>query len=282
MSINAVKWALRAQNLSHIKKLVLTVVAECHNDKTGDCFPSQKHISEVLGQTERSIRSHLAELESDGFVTREYRYDRHGHRTSDSYTLHFDVKEPTGKHASGSLPENMLPVGDASLPEKSDGLPEKIELTTGNLLSGTVDEPESITGIVEPEKKESAVADAPALALVPADVITAELVDPIETEFNESFWPRYPKKHGRKDALKAYIKARKRATLAQIMSGLDTYIHTKEDWRQWKDPAAWLNGERWNDEPAPSQSSRGSWEQHVAAAVRRNKADALAVVGGVQ
>jgi hypothetical protein len=44
------------------------------------------------------------------------------------------------------------------------------------------------------------------------------------------------------------------------MRGLETYIRTKPQWRQWKSPAAWLNGERWNDEcdtAHPQQAATG-------------------------
>jgi hypothetical protein len=163
MSIKAVKWALNAQNLSHIKKLVLITLAECHNEKTGKCFPSQQYIAEIIGQSDRSVRSHLGALEADGFFERKHQYDAKWHRDRDVYILNFEISEPTGKHVSGSLPENMFPVGDARLPENSESLPEKIDVPTGNLLSGT-NEPEENRNI-EPEK-ESAAADATALARV--------------------------------------------------------------------------------------------------------------------
>jgi hypothetical protein len=159
VSIKAVKWALSAKGISHIKKLTLATIAECHNAKTGKCIPSQQYIADALGQTDRSARKHVTDLEADGFFKREPRYDRFGHRTSDSYVLNFEISEPTGKHASGSLPENMLPVVETSLPENSESLPEKIEVPTGKLASGT-NEPESRTGILEPEE-EGASPSAP-------------------------------------------------------------------------------------------------------------------------
>jgi hypothetical protein len=70
------------------------------------------------------------------------------------------------------------------------------------------------------------------------------------------------------------------------MGGLQTYIRTKEDWRQWKDPAAWLNGERWNDEPTPSQPHRSA-DDHIGQAYAQAIMDERLrasddVVGGVQ
>jgi Zinc-binding domain of primase-helicase len=103
MSIKAVKWALVVKNIDATNKLALIAIAESHNDKTGDCYPSQKYIGEIIGLTERPTRARLNKLEADGFFTRKPRYDTRGKRTSDGYVLHFEVTEPnTGRQASAS------------------------------------------------------------------------------------------------------------------------------------------------------------------------------------
>jgi uncharacterized protein YdaU (DUF1376 family) len=76
-------------------------------------------------------------------------------------------------------------------------------------------------------------------------------------EFDETFWPRYPHKVSKKDAAKAFAKARMAGdSLELIMAGLDRYIATKPLEYNWKDPCTFLNGEHFNDQPAPV--SRGS------------------------
>lgn len=63
------------------------------------------------------------------------------------------------------------------------------------------------------------------------------------------FWSIYPNKVGKRDAEKAFYKARKRADLETILSGLRAYA-AKTDDRPWCNPATWLNQDRWADAPA--------------------------------
>jgi hypothetical protein len=132
MSITAVRWALRAKIDDPIQKLALTAIAECHNAKTGECFPSQAYIAEVIGRKERSVRSYLAALEQAGFYSRKPRYDRHGKRTSDSFVLNLERTEAatTGKRIAGSLPAEAFAGSEAVLPAKN-------ETTTGKLVAAT-------------------------------------------------------------------------------------------------------------------------------------------------
>lgn len=72
----------------------------------------------------------------------------------------------------------------------------------------------------------------------------------IESEFRETFWPKYPHKVEKPAALKAWKTARKKADLATIMSGLDRYMRSKPPDLNWCNPATFLNRERWTDEPS--------------------------------
>jgi len=75
----------------------------------------------------------------------------------------------------------------------------------------------------------------------------------IEREFEEIFWPKVVKKLAKADAVKAWAKARSKASLETIMDGLERYQASKqgEDIKFWVYPATFLNKERWADEPAP-------------------------------
>lgn len=81
-------------------------------------------------------------------------------------------------------------------------------------------------------------------------------------EFLE-FWSRYPRKEGRKNALKAWKKlSPSPALVEEIMSGLEWRL-TCEEWT--KDggkyiplPATWLNGERWTDARPEKNNSPNS------------------------
>jgi hypothetical protein len=73
----------------------------------------------------------------------------------------------------------------------------------------------------------------------------------LQREFDFSFWPAYPEKRSKANAKRAWLKARRKASLDEIMAGLRLYIDSKPPDRQWQYPATWLNGEGWLDEPAP-------------------------------
>lgn len=81
----------------------------------------------------------------------------------------------------------------------------------------------------------------------------------IEHEFENHFWPVYPRKAGKGQALKAYRAARKRAELDVILEGVRRYSSERsgEDPTFTRHGATWLNGQGWLDEPAsrsPPQS----------------------------
>lgn len=72
----------------------------------------------------------------------------------------------------------------------------------------------------------------------------------LEADFN-FFWTIYPKKQGKKEALKAYVKARKKASADELLSALREV--KQKDWRSRElqyipHASTWLNQERWNDE----------------------------------
>lgn len=70
-------------------------------------------------------------------------------------------------------------------------------------------------------------------------------------DFREQFWAKYPHKVARSRALKKLEGCRKRGVpWLDIWDGLLRYIRTKPPDRQWMNPETFLNGERWNDQPA--------------------------------
>ena len=89
---------------------------------------------------------------------------------------------------------------------------------------------------------------------------TSEISQSVENEFG-AFYSRYPKKIGKRAALKAYAAARKRSTwptTEDVLAAVEDQRRSK----QWSDPqyiphpATWLNQDRWLDElpaaaPAP-------------------------------
>jgi uncharacterized protein YdaU (DUF1376 family) len=66
----------------------------------------------------------------------------------------------------------------------------------------------------------------------------------------QQFWDLYGHKIDRPRAEKAMVKALEKATIERILDGVKSYRESLNDLKFIKDPAAWLNGERWNDQPA--------------------------------
>jgi len=96
-------------------------------------------------------------------------------------------------------------------------------------------------------------------------------------EFLTDFWPTYPNKVGKPDALKSWLKARQDTDLETIMAGLDRYVHKADD-RPWCNPATWLNQQRWTDQPAavvPRQQAPPPPRNGMLAALERSRKRAL-------
>lgn len=78
----------------------------------------------------------------------------------------------------------------------------------------------------------------------------------------ELFWANYPKKSGKKDALKAWKKMRcGNGIFETIMAKLAQFKKsdswTRDDGRFVPNPATWINGERWTDELECKVESQG-------------------------
>ena len=109
-----------------------------------------------------------------------------------------------------------------------------------NLLNGTTDIPQ-----VVPLKKRK----------------TTDVLPELEQEFENTFWPSVPNKLGHGVAREAFVKARKKTSLAEIMAGMPNYVAYEGARRNQADyrplhPATWLNQERWRDGPPPAGAQR--------------------------
>lgn len=97
-----------------------------------------------------------------------------------------------------------------------------------------------------------------------------------EAEFHEIFWPSFPNKCGKPKALTAFLKARKKDSLAAIMAGLQRYIADKPPDRPWLNPTTFLNQERWNDQPAPVLERKNAKFKYDKRSTARKVTDAMA------
>lgn len=80
---------------------------------------------------------------------------------------------------------------------------------------------------------------------------TAPTDSVLRSEF-ERWWTAYPRKVGKKDALKAYRRARREVDATRLVAGAEreaAKLRAGTEPKFIPHPATWLNGGRWEDEP---------------------------------
>lgn len=99
-----------------------------------------------------------------------------------------------------------------------------------------------------------------------------EVKDIVSDQFQE-FWDLYNYKKSKPKALAAYKKALKSDNHNNIITGVNNYIKTRgEDKQYWKHPTTWLNAEAWNDEyitSKPTQSKQSSTSELITRVTQR-------------
>lgn len=90
------------------------------------------------------------------------------------------------------------------------------------------------------------------------------------TDF-ETFWKAYPRRIGKGNARKAYAKALRLASPAEIAEGLARF-NQAEPWRGdiqfCPHPSTWLNQERWDDEYDTPASAADRMDDMLNQAIR--------------
>lgn len=64
----------------------------------------------------------------------------------------------------------------------------------------------------------------------------------------ETWWQKYPRKVAKFAAQKAYRKARRMASVQELIDGIDRYVAHKPAYADFCHAATWLNSGRWLDE----------------------------------
>lgn len=133
MSITALNWAFSAEVKSPAAKFVLVALSN-YADEDGYCYPSQARLARDTGQSDRTVRRHLAQLEADGWITRRQRRRQNGSRTSDAFNLNRAerkrsdwpvVTEPTGQSDRNNRPTCPNLPDNLTRPEPSVEPPEE-------------------------------------------------------------------------------------------------------------------------------------------------------------
>lgn len=229
MSWKASAWAKSQRLGSPAAKGILLCLADYADPEKSECWPSQQQLADDAEVSERTVRDWLQRLESWGLICRKRRARTSGARSSDLIVLCLGTVVTDGADRIVAEKEAST-TGDSDLLE---GLPAE---TAGRAYRQPAAEP---TGNHCRAYKEEP-------SIEPPNVVDAGA----RASGFDDWWAAYPNKVGKADARRAFERARRKATLADLIAGLRRYIDHKPPDRPWCNPATWLNGERWLDEPA--------------------------------
>lgn len=210
MAIEFISWALK-QDLPTGPKFVLVALANRANEN-GFCWPSQKDLAQQTGISQRSIVNHIKDLCKWGYLSVSQRRREDGYKTSNGYKI-----ETSSAAISGEIVSGEIVSGEKTA--RSQVQPLRNNITTNVVIETSLEPTGHLANGQSPE-----------------------------AEFEQVFWPAYPKRQKKKGALKSFLKARKLVSLETIMHGLAKYKSGKPDYADWQHPTTWLNGEGWADE----------------------------------
>lgn len=210
-------WAVK-WDLPVKQKITLLMLSNRINSDTGRCFPSIKGLAADCGMSETSVREALRSLKEAGIVLVHERKIE-GVSLSNEYEVDLSKIPP--------------PLRNTQAPPAPHA-PPPLRHTHPNLSLKPINEPDQCEeGLFSQE-------DAPT-------------ADKVGMAF-ERFWSAYPKKTGKPEARKAFIKQAKDGIDPEVMiDGARRYADFlnsggKGEFRPLpKYPQGWINGQRWND-----------------------------------
>jgi len=145
MSAEAVGWALRQPIKSASLKLLLVTLADAADRERFDCWPSYRHLGEVVQRSKATVIRQISELEEMGLIAVESRTRGNGSTSSNRYVLSVGggIKNETPRGSQKRYPpghENETPgVSPVRPPEP---LTEPLK---GTALSGEREETGSVS-----------------------------------------------------------------------------------------------------------------------------------------
>lgn len=217
MSLSAMVWAWQIPDLKTTEKIVLLCLADAANHEN-KCWPSQAHIAAKCSLKRQTVNKTLSSLAGKKLIGIEHRVSVRG-QSSNIYFL----------AVSRGVTLNDTPVTESDTPCHPNGHPLSSTMTPPVIQDDT--EP-SIEPSNEPNDNSNELS--------------------IDHFFETEFWPAYPKKVGKGDALKALKAAAKRSSTGEIIVGLrracDHWRAVGTDPQFIPNPGTWLRADRWKDE----------------------------------
>jgi hypothetical protein len=268
MSNVALTWAFRLP-VKGAAKPVLLALADCLNEDTGRCDPSNRTLALFAGVDERTVRRACRALAADGLITIT---DRPGRPSQ--YTLAVTAARTTPDIMPAPYagqPRTPRPPFDGGTPDIMPDHPGHHAPPTPDTVSGT-------PGTAPPKPLEPPVQPTLNLNGSPRDLLAAGDLFPmdaapvptfgpkkgapaiavIDAEFVE-WWAIVPKKVDKAAATKLFHRARKQEGISfdVLLTAMTKYARQfaplgPDDPHYSIGPAKWLRGERWNDEQPAS------------------------------
>lgn len=206
-------------------------------DKDGEIRTSIPQLADRWKWSQNKVRRYFAKLEADDMVHTVGSHGGSSNGTTISLVKYKDYQ--LGRRT------------DESTDERTDGI---TEWGKGDIYNN-----------IYTRRKEEKNTPNTLTSITPKGVGTNS---EYEAEFEE-IWKRYPKKHGKPNALRDYIKARKNGVERKtIEDGLTAYIeYCKRTNRFFKDGSTWFHQQAWDDdyEDDLTQTEKSGFdiEEHV-------------------
>jgi hypothetical protein len=126
MSTDAINWVRLLPCPTPTTKLVLFMLANYANKRTHKCFPSEKHLGEICGVADRSVRRCVCSLEELGYIFVQKRLGM-----TNLYTITMDTSVHPTQDTSVRTPRP--PVAANTLDIQNTNLPQRKERTKNDL-----------------------------------------------------------------------------------------------------------------------------------------------------
>jgi len=109
MSHIASYWAVEQKGLPVNAKIILMLLADCHNGQTGECFPSISLLVEKSNISERSVHYALGHMCNHGLITKVFRQEANRRQRSNQYILNISITVGEGATDAGGRVQEVHP-----------------------------------------------------------------------------------------------------------------------------------------------------------------------------
>jgi len=240
MSVKVSTWVWQDSGVGGNDLLVMLALAD-QADDNGRCWPSISYLASKTRLSESTVKRRIKAIAAAGLIDID---GRDG--TSNLYQFTFNVALKVGQNDLPNPGQNDTPVNLTQVTCDPGGrsLDDLGGRSPGDLR--TVNEPS-----VNRQKNSSSNSLA--------------VRNDYPTDF-ETWWMVYPKKAGKREALKQWQKARKLVSDEALIAGAQRYRDDpNREQKYTKDPERWLKKGCWDDEPLPARNGKPTWDDNVAA-----------------